>query len=433
MSSRAFESYAFADFHLDLKEKVLLRGNTPVPLTPKVFDTLVILVSNAGHLVTKSSLMDDLWPDSFVDENNLSSNIKLLRKALGDNADAPRFIETVPRRGYRFIATVVPERPSSAPTGEITLRGRRILITITAILVVSVAVIGVLWVMGGKAFRSRSQKSIRLTTNGKATVASIAPDGTKVLFSQKEDGGESLWLRQIESGELVRITSPSHGEYTGLAISPDGRYGYFSFFSENNAAPTLTRVELSGDHSLEQLGIDTDDAVSFSPDGRRLAYVETHTSTKEIDVMTANADGGDRSVLLKTVGDSRIIPYFRSAPLAWSTDGTTIACAVRERSDTGIQDRIILIDANSGNERYLTERVWMRIDSLVWAAQNKLAFIGSEPDSRSREIWVISIDTGEARPLTDDQFNYEWLSAGKGELLAVQKSAFSRLHVAERS
>jgi Tol biopolymer transport system component len=215
-----------------------------------------------------------------------------------------------------------------------------------------------------------------------------------------------------------------NGEYTGLAISTDGRYGYFSFFSENNAVPTLTRVELSGDHMQDPLGIDTDDAVSFSPDGRRLAYVETHTSTKEIDVMIANAEGGDRSVLLKTIGDSRIIPYFRSAPLAWSTDGTTIACVVREQNETGVLDHIILIDANSGNERYLTERGWMKIDSLGWVAQNKLAFIGSEPDSRSRGIWVISIDTGEARSLTDDQFDYEWLSAGKGELLAVQERIF---------
>src|SRR6202795_827921 len=98
--------YQFGEFPFDGDQKVLLRNDSPLPLAPKVFDTLLILVDNGGRIVEKEELMNRLWPDTFVEESNLTFNIQQLRKALGDNARQPRFIETVSRRGYRFIAEV---------------------------------------------------------------------------------------------------------------------------------------------------------------------------------------------------------------------------------------------------------------------------------------------------------------------------------------
>ncbi len=98
--------YEFKDFRLDFTEKTLQGRNGVIPLTPKVFETLCVLVENAGHLIEKDELMQKLWQDRFVEESNLTFNIKMLRKALGDNAQKPRFIETVQSRGYRFIAKV---------------------------------------------------------------------------------------------------------------------------------------------------------------------------------------------------------------------------------------------------------------------------------------------------------------------------------------
>ena len=95
--------YEFGPFHLDPAERKLLRGNEIVVLTPKAFDTLVLLVRNSGHLLEKDELIAKLWPDTFVEEGSLSNNIFLLRKALGED---PAFIETVPRRGYRFVGAV---------------------------------------------------------------------------------------------------------------------------------------------------------------------------------------------------------------------------------------------------------------------------------------------------------------------------------------
>src|SRR2546423_14399971 len=106
MSVAIKQFYRFGEFTVDGDQRVLLRNDSPLALAPKVFDTLLILVGNSGRIVEKEELMSRLWPDSFVEQSNLTFNIQQLRKALGDNARHPHFIETVARRGYRFIAEV---------------------------------------------------------------------------------------------------------------------------------------------------------------------------------------------------------------------------------------------------------------------------------------------------------------------------------------
>jgi DNA-binding winged helix-turn-helix (wHTH) protein/TolB-like protein/Flp pilus assembly protein TadD len=98
--------YAFGGFRLDPAERRLLRDETPVPLTPKCFDLLVIFVENSGHLIGKEELIERLWPNQIVEEANLSFNISTLRKALGQGSNGEPFIETVPKRGFRFVAHV---------------------------------------------------------------------------------------------------------------------------------------------------------------------------------------------------------------------------------------------------------------------------------------------------------------------------------------
>src|ERR1700688_291259 len=106
------EIYEFGPFRLEPVERRLLRSNEVVVLTPKAFDTLHLLVRNSGHLLEKDELIRMLWPDTFVEEGSLSNNIFLLRKALGED---PAFIETVPRRGYRFVGAVR-QFPCGPPT-----------------------------------------------------------------------------------------------------------------------------------------------------------------------------------------------------------------------------------------------------------------------------------------------------------------------------
>jgi pimeloyl-ACP methyl ester carboxylesterase/DNA-binding winged helix-turn-helix (wHTH) protein len=99
-------AYQFGPFRLDVRERRLSRGCEVVPLRLKVFDTLRVLVENAGRLVTKQELLDTVWPETTVEENNLNHNVSVLRKALEDRATGQQYIETVPRVGYRFAAPV---------------------------------------------------------------------------------------------------------------------------------------------------------------------------------------------------------------------------------------------------------------------------------------------------------------------------------------
>jgi TolB-like protein/DNA-binding winged helix-turn-helix (wHTH) protein/Tfp pilus assembly protein PilF len=106
MNRQSQLQYEFGPFLLDTANHCLLRNRQPVPLTPKVFDLLKMLVQNNGRLVEKDELLKEVWPDSFVEEGNLNRNISILRKALGEDSSGKPYIETVPKRGYRFVATV---------------------------------------------------------------------------------------------------------------------------------------------------------------------------------------------------------------------------------------------------------------------------------------------------------------------------------------
>ena len=131
--------YEFGPFRLDPEEKLLLREGERIPLTLKAFETLLVLVERHGHIVEKAELMQRVWPDSVVEENNLTQSVSAIRKALGGNGHAQGFIETLPRRGYRFVgevrertgeaiarAATAAEQASAAPMSASALQASRI-------------------------------------------------------------------------------------------------------------------------------------------------------------------------------------------------------------------------------------------------------------------------------------------------------------------
>jgi TolB-like protein/DNA-binding winged helix-turn-helix (wHTH) protein/Tfp pilus assembly protein PilF len=106
MSLQTKHFYEFGPFRIDTENRLLMREGGVIPLTPKAFETLLILVERSGQVVQKDELMNRLWPDTFVEEGNLTFNISVLRKALGESLQSHPYIETIPRRGYRFVAAV---------------------------------------------------------------------------------------------------------------------------------------------------------------------------------------------------------------------------------------------------------------------------------------------------------------------------------------
>ncbi|MEP6848681.1 MAG: alpha/beta fold hydrolase [Acidobacteriota bacterium] len=111
--------YRFGVFSVDPDERLLFDGSDVISLTPKAFDTLLFLLENVGHVLSKEEIMERVWAESFVEENNLAQNISILRRSLGESSGGPKFIETVPKRGYRFVAPV--EFGDAVETDSVTI------------------------------------------------------------------------------------------------------------------------------------------------------------------------------------------------------------------------------------------------------------------------------------------------------------------------
>ena len=99
-------TYEFGEFRLNTVERSIESAGRPVSLAPKALDVLIVLVENRGRIVEKDDLMRRVWPDTFVEDNNLAFNVSVLRKLFGESGTSPHYIETVPKRGYRFVAEV---------------------------------------------------------------------------------------------------------------------------------------------------------------------------------------------------------------------------------------------------------------------------------------------------------------------------------------
>lgn len=158
MSLSGHGFYTFGPYRLDAVKRVLLRDGAMVPLPPKAVDVLLVLVESAGQLVEKSELLARVWPDTFVEDGNLSVNIFTLRKALGDSDDEDEFIRTVPRRGYVFVADVTTDRapvtpptsPPSFPTSPPAARDRSMRPIVGILLTVVVGLLTLSYVRTGR-------------------------------------------------------------------------------------------------------------------------------------------------------------------------------------------------------------------------------------------------------------------------------------------
>jgi Tol biopolymer transport system component/DNA-binding winged helix-turn-helix (wHTH) protein len=219
----------FGRCSLDLAEHRLFRDGQRVPLTPRVFALLRVLVENAGHLVEKERLLKEVWNDAVVEEGNLNRSISVLRKALGET-DSDRYIETVPKRGYRFVALVhadpaetlvpAPERFEDAP--PIAKPSRTI---VAALLVGVVAAVAGLYVAFGRnepASRPGGPAATvhrQLTFTGKEITPAVSPDGRRIAYVSKESPHRKLMVQEVVGGHRVEIFSAP--EIGALRWAPD--------------------------------------------------------------------------------------------------------------------------------------------------------------------------------------------------------------------
>jgi DNA-binding winged helix-turn-helix (wHTH) protein/TolB-like protein/Tfp pilus assembly protein PilF len=193
MSQQATDLYEFGPFQIDTENRLLFRDGEPVPLKPKVVETLLLLVENSGRVLEKDELIEKLWPDTFVDEANLTQNIYVLRKALTAGAGSETYIETIPRRGYRFAgevrkvssgATVTAAEPGANITAAAPRSTPRWLW-----ITVGVALVAILGAVGFRFLSSRSRPS---TPNSAIRTLAILPFRPLTGGSQDDYIGQGM-------------------------------------------------------------------------------------------------------------------------------------------------------------------------------------------------------------------------------------------------
>lgn len=451
MSDLANQKISFAEFEIDTIHRRLLREGEVVTLNAKAFDLLVFLAQNGGRIVSKEEILNSVWEDKFVEESNLNVQISNLRRALGEQKNLPRFLVTVPGKGYKFVADTFTNNNGfiveTHTVSELTIEQeeevnverlksyeRHIstlkLFGIAATLIIAVAAMFWFWNRKSESVDNKKLKLTKLTTSGKVFAATMSPDGNFAVFSQKEEAGESLWLRQLDTGSEKRIAEPQPVEYVGLTISPDNKFIYASVFSKNEIDPLIQKIPLLGGASQQIPNVTSGSSISISPDGKRFAFTSSNNVENETLFGVSDIDGANVRFLIYAKHDVRYISMFKTSPVAWSPDGAEVALAVHEKDKKKSGSAILMVNPNDGSERYLTEKRWKDVDYLMWLDADRLAFIASEENGLSNQIWIFSRQTGESRRLTSELQKYNWLAATNGKLVAVQLNAYSSLRIA---
>jgi serine/threonine protein kinase/Tol biopolymer transport system component len=278
----------------------------------------------------------------------------------------------------------------------------------------------------------QNAKLQRLTTTGKATLAAISPDGKLVVHVKSEGGRESLWLRQAATTSDTQIVAPSDNRYWGLTVSPDANYVYYvaSEGEYNALARTLYQVPVLGGASRKVLDGVTS-PVTFSPDGKRFAFVRyTQSETDENILMLANADGsGEQKLATRGVS-----AYSLEGP-SWSPDGKIIACGARNNDKDGRYWNLVAISVADGTEKEVSSQHWgFRVGQVAWLADGSgLVLVAKDQASGTpRQLWYVSYPEGEARKITNDLNEYIGVSiaADSGTLVTVQSDTTANISIA---
>jgi len=471
MSTRSQHLYEFGPFRLDTAEQLLLRDGKPVPVTPKAFEILVVLVERSGHLIEKEELMKAVWVDAFVEESNLTNNVSALRKLLGQGKGGENYIETVPKRGYRFTAAVrelTPEAlvvekrtvtrivtenskeetlsesvaltPESAPVTIITARrSSRVLLVAALIVACAITAFWIYWLIAQSRVRSTAKAALpfstmdisRLTTSGEVTHSAISSNGKYVANVVKDTDGNSLWLKHMGVSSSVRLAGPAMTEYLSVTFAPDGNSIYYIALDHDKGVSTLYSVPTLGGPTTKL----ADDIypIGFSPDGRQIAFFRMRQS--ESTLVIANADGSNQRVVA-TRRKPDIFEVEWNAP-AWSPDGRTIACPTRLSDEHGYFETVIGVSTSDGTQLSLTSARWNYVGQPVWLPNSSgLILTASDDEGTSpMQVWHISLTGGGVNRITHDLNDYHDLSLTRdsNHLAAVQVQAVSNIWVASGS
>lgn len=447
MKQSARHFYEFGPYRLDTGERVLMREGQLVPLTPKSFETLLVLVESGGRIIDKEELLNKIWPDTFVEEVSLAKNISLLRKTLGEDV-AHHYIETFPRRGYRFVADVreVWEEPpaveknggdgrngqnaqiesngqnrgngakpeheaedgeSAAPdvTQQTTAPaasadqvaapgGRRPAIVGLAWLAVGLLAGFAVWQL---ALRSRPPASkpplnaVPLTSfQGRETQAAFSPDGKQIAFVWNGPQGDNtdIYVKLIDAETPLRLTTNAAAE-TKPVWSPDGRHIVFLRQSTDGSAfyliPALGGAERKLADVFPYQVPGDGNSPYYSPDGKSLAIPNKASAEEPLGIFQLSIATGEMRRLTQAPASS-LGDYYP----AFSPDGKWLAFV---RAIQWSTDDIYIMPRAGGEVRRLTFDN-LTITGLTWTPDSREILFTSKRGGSTRHMWRVAAAGG---------------------------------------
>ena len=421
--------YEFDEFHLEPDERRLIRRGELIPLHGKAFEMLLVLIRNRGRLLTKDELFQLVWPDQIVEESNLTVNMSAIRRALGERASSPRYITTVSGRGYRFTADVrqfadealtieretfarltvheeETERAGLIPSAtQIVTAFQRVTSHPVLLFVMCGAVLALAGVGLGLRWLHRSSaaplpwtnvKLGRFVTQGGVPYrVAISPDGKSLVYRQRINGQDSLWLGQIDANSSVMINNEPDVTYYTLAFSPDGQSIYATARDPQKGIKLLRMPTLGG--VTTELTANIDSAVTFSPDGTKIAFIRDKSESKQSTIQIADAVDCKNEHTLSTLSAPQA---FSSQGLSWSPDGKLIAVG----ANTGGSGRteIVTVRVSDGAIEKVSHRAWGVVGQLAWLPdQTGLVLVARENDiSRRGEVWFVSYPIHEEHKIS---------------------------------
>jgi Tol biopolymer transport system component/DNA-binding winged helix-turn-helix (wHTH) protein len=449
---------SFGTFELDREPGELLKRGLPLHVQEKPLQLLLLLLEHPGEIVSREDLQRRLWPNgTYVDfDKGLNAAVKKLRYALGDSRDKPVYIETIPRRGYRFIAPVSCNGIGLADplaggttfptsTGEAEsidgrsekgfhssnqpASSRKYWYSLFAALIV---VASLLLVKYNKFSRTpaldlQNMEVMELSSNGKVREMAISPDGLSLAYARSEGLEQSLWLKRIDTGNETQLLTADTVNFAGMKFSPDGYFLYFVRSEKSNPVfGYLCRIPAEGG-TVEQLIRDADTPVGFSPDGTQLVYTRGYPRRKIFEVRVANVDG-TRDHLLATVAGNEV---FDSGP-TWSPKNDSIAVSAHL---TGQRRRfaLYLISLSKATQTELYSSMGAIGRPLWIEGGRELVVVLKDLNSHRGQLWTVSTSSGEAHRVTNDLTDYDSavdLTPDGKRLAVIANGAVSNLWIA---
>lgn len=385
----------FGIFEVDLRAGQLRRKGLKVRLQEQPFQVLAMLLDHPGEVVTREDLHARLWPaDTFVDfDHGLNAAVKRLRDALGDSAENPRFVETLARRGYRFLAPV--EFSSGSPVAAASDRNRLIpsppkspwrLAAAGFVIVLSALVVGLqVGMRASRALQPVLPKETRLTANSPDApvyLGSISPDGRYLAYIDPR----GTFLREIATDESHALALPEGFRIHHVSWYPDGSHLLAEAIADNDERSGLWNVPLLGG-APRRLVADAE-AGSVSPDGKQLAFLRGDKFNHS-EIWLTGTNGGEPRMAVN-------VPGFVIGPPAWSPDSQRFAY-LKDVYWPGYSTEDVQIE--------MYELATGRIDlvlndyrlqyGLVWTRDNRLLFSRAEepPNQGESNVWSMKADT----------------------------------------